>query len=471
MKTPVRVRTLLATLTGLTGPVGLAGLTGLAGPLAAQELADSAVRAVLFYAPTCPHCHEVIQQHLPLIFANHGGTPRVWSFEGQAPEDPVVHYASNGELVILLVDTTRPAGTMLYQGSVGAFNVPADRRGVPQLVVGSTVLVGSFEIPDQLPVLISEGAEGGGLDWPAISGLPEFVAGVEAEIQAALAAEAETQDPEAGELAADSSPQKSEPAAPQPASEEPAADSGPQDVAAPEDSGGTELSAEARPSADTEPQAEADVAARVEPRAVQGGLEAVQAEPTSMMDRFRRDPVGNGLAVLVLLAMIFALGVTIRRVRMAPEPGIPTGPAVPSPAVPVLAGLGLLVAAYLTYVETQGAAAVCGPVGDCNTVQQSQFALFFGVPVGVLGLAGYAVILIAWLVERVSADKVAAWASIGLYVTAFIGTMFSVYLTFLEPFVIGATCAWCLTSAILITALMWLSAQTARSASARIRQT
>jgi uncharacterized membrane protein len=37
------------------------------------------------------------------------------------------------------------------------------------------------------------------------------------------------------------------------------------------------------------------------------------------------------------------------------------------------------------------------------------------------------------------------------------GVLFSIYLTFLEPFVIGATCAWCLTSAIIMTAMLWLS--------------
>jgi uncharacterized membrane protein len=36
--------------------------------------------------------------------------------------------------------------------------------------------------------------------------------------------------------------------------------------------------------------------------------------------------------------------------------------------------------------------------------------------------------------------------------------MFSIYLTFLEPFVIGATCIWCLTSAVIITLIMLLSA-------------
>jgi uncharacterized membrane protein len=45
-----------------------------------------------------------------------------------------------------------------------------------------------------------------------------------------------------------------------------------------------------------------------------------------------------------------------------------------------------------------------------------------------------------------------------------IGTIFSIYLTFLEPFVIGATCAWCLTSAIIMTILMLLTVSPAKAA-------
>ena len=37
------------------------------------------------------------------------------------------------------------------------------------------------------------------------------------------------------------------------------------------------------------------------------------------------------------------------------------------------------------------------------------------------------------------------------------GILFSIYLTFLEPFMIGASCLWCLSSAILMAALMYLS--------------
>ena len=40
---------------------------------------------------------------------------------------------------------------------------------------------------------------------------------------------------------------------------------------------------------------------------------------------------------------------------------------------------------------------------------------------------------------------------------ALFGVLFSLYLTYLEPFVIGAVCAWCLTSAVIITLLMLLS--------------
>jgi uncharacterized membrane protein len=35
-----------------------------------------------------------------------------------------------------------------------------------------------------------------------------------------------------------------------------------------------------------------------------------------------------------------------------------------------------------------------------------------------------------------------------------VATGFSIYLTFLEPFVIGASCAWCLTSALIATLLL-----------------
>jgi uncharacterized membrane protein len=126
--------------------------------------------------------------------------------------------------------------------------------------------------------------------------------------------------------------------------------------------------------------------------------------------------------------------------------------------IPLLCVIGIGVAGYLAYVETTNVTAVCGPVGDCNTVQQSEYARLFGIlPIGILGLFGYVTIIIAWLVARYADGYLSNIGSLAMLGMTAFGTLFSIYLTFLEPFVIGATCAWCLTSAVLMTVLMMLS--------------
>ncbi len=184
----------------------------------------------------------------------------------------------------------------------------------------------------------------------------------------------------------------------------------------------------------------------------------------SVADRFGRDPVGNTLSAIVLIGMVASLvGVVVvwRRPKSGRRPGA---------AIPVMAMLGTAVAAYLAYVETSGVEAVCGPVGDCNTVQQSDYAELFGlIPVGVLGLMGYVVVLGAWLMARTDHQPLSDVARIVLFAGTVGGVALSAYLTFLEPFVIGATCAWCLTSAIVITVLMWLAAGPATDSWSELR--
>jgi uncharacterized membrane protein len=127
------------------------------------------------------------------------------------------------------------------------------------------------------------------------------------------------------------------------------------------------------------------------------------------------------------------------------------------------------VAFYLTYVETSGSEAFCGPVGDCNTVQISPYATLFGfLPVGLLGLIGYALLLIGWAVYHFGPKSLRWTSAIAVWGMAFFGVLFSIYLTFLEPFVIGATCMWCLGSAVIVTALLWLSAGPGGAAGRRL---
>ena len=101
-------------------------------------------------------------------------------------------------------------------------------------------------------------------------------------------------------------------------------------------------------------------------------------------------------------------------------------------------------------------AAVCGPIGDCNTVQQSPYAMLFGViPIGALGIVGYAAMLVAWGTLQWGQGQIRRLAAAALVGMALFGTLFSIYLTFLEPFVIGASCMWCLTSGLSITLVLF----------------
>lgn len=299
------------------------------------------VRAVLFHSPTCPHCRQVIEHDLPPLLERYGASLR-----------------------IAAVDASRPDGNALYRAAVMRLGISPERTGVPTLVVGSEVLVGSLEIPTRLPGLVDEGRAEGGVEWPPVPRLREAV-------------EAPEPIPEIEFLTGN------------------------------EDAHG-------------------------------------------VMDRFLGDPVANTAAVGVLAVLVGAL-VVVGRAAF----GSARIPSAPSWVLPALAAAGAGVAAYLSLAEVTGAELVCGPVGDCTAVQQSRYARLFGiVPVGVLGLVGYVGILgLRGLAAAASAEAgKAAWALI--WAMALFGTVLSLYLTFLEPFVLGATCLWCLASALLITGVL-----------------
>jgi len=185
---------------------------------------------------------------------------------------------------------------------------------------------------------------------------------------------------------------------------------------------------------------------------------AQEMESMTMMDRFNQDRAGNSLSVVVLLGMV--LSVILRG-----YPPRTRARSWPTWAVPLLVVVGVGIAAYLSFIEVTHAEAVCGPVGDCNTVNQSEYARLFGIlPVGVLGLLGYLLILSLWALGHRGPAGMRGPAHLSLWAAALAGTLFSMYLTFLEPFILGATCAWCLTSAVVMTLLLWAAAPLAARA-------
>jgi uncharacterized membrane protein len=120
-------------------------------------------------------------------------------------------------------------------------------------------------------------------------------------------------------------------------------------------------------------------------------------------------------------------------------------------AIIVLCLLGIGDAGYLTYVHYVGLKVVClSGGGGCETVQASRYAKIGGLPVAVLGLAGYIGIL-GSLAIRGELGRALGFA------LALVGFAFSMYLTYRELFTIHAICQWCVGSATLMTLLTILT--------------
>lgn len=335
--------------------------------------------AVMFWIEGCPHCHYVLDEVLPPLQEKYGDQLQIQLIELATAED---------------VDR-------LYQ-TAASFGIPKEQVGVPFLVIGDRVLIGSDQIPAELPGLIEEYLAAGGVDYPNLPALTDVLP---------------TQAPSSGTRCA--------PNMPCPEEERSTATSTPVPIA---------------------------MCAAIDPPA---GYSASR-------------PLSNGftLAIVIMVGMLAALGYSgFAFVRGAEDQPVRPERSWRIYAFPLLVVIGLIVAGYLAYVETQSVRAVCGPVGDCNAVQSSPYGRLFGVlPIGVLGLIGYLAILAGWFYPRLRADRLAQVAPLVVFGMTFFGVLFSLYLTYLEPFVIRAVCAWCLTSAVIMTLLLLLSLRPALQA-------
>jgi uncharacterized membrane protein len=341
------------------------------------------------------------------------------------------------QLQIIGINVATEEGNSLYLAYIEKWQVPDDRRGVPTLVIDDNYLVGAAEIPQQFPGFIEKGLESGGIDWPDIQGLQELIQRIESESNA-------QETPEES--------QSNQTTTPETITENP--------PTATLDEALSQVTETSEPT--------------IRPSNTPGGTEILQDTPAAessvnltipfddeitVVDRFKRDLAGNILAVVVLVGMVIVvIWVLISVIRTPPSLGVDW-----SWIIPILSILGLVVASYLSFVEVTETEAVCGPVGDCNTVQQSPYATLLGfLPVGVLGLIGYIAILLGWILKRYGPDLWKNTFAILIWAMALFGVVFSIYLTFLEPFVIGATCLWCISSAIIITIQFWAASEPVR---------
>jgi uncharacterized membrane protein len=124
--------------------------------------------------------------------------------------------------------------------------------------------------------------------------------------------------------------------------------------------------------------------------------------------------------------------------------------------IAVLALFGLLVAAYMAlYKFGVIGTLACGGTGSCETVQTSKWAVMWGVPVPVIGAVGYAVIIGVALLGLQPRWFNSRRLANALFILATAAFVYSMYLSYLEQFVIGAWCRYCIASAVIAT-LIWI---------------
>jgi uncharacterized membrane protein len=109
----------------------------------------------------------------------------------------------------------------------------------------------------------------------------------------------------------------------------------------------------------------------------------------------------------------------------------------------VVALVGIADSGYLTAKHLSGARVPCTVTGGCETVLTSSYSEIFGIPTAAFGVLAY---LLAFSLALLTAfGNRAMWKVFGVIVLIMTG--FSLWLIYLQAFVIGAFCQYCLLSA------------------------
>lgn len=118
-------------------------------------------------------------------------------------------------------------------------------------------------------------------------------------------------------------------------------------------------------------------------------------------------------------------------------------------AMTMVALVGLADAIYLTVQHVTGVAVRCTIISGCSEVLSSPYSSFRGIPLALIGAAAYfAVFSLATLAAF-------GYPLVGKLLLVLVGLMFltTIWLIYLQAFVIGQFCQFCLLSAAVTTVL------------------
>lgn len=116
--------------------------------------------------------------------------------------------------------------------------------------------------------------------------------------------------------------------------------------------------------------------------------------------------------------------------------------------------LGFAVSAFLFYEYSLSGPMLCPTGAGCDIVRASPYSSFLGISIPILGVIFYLTMAILSVIH--SHDLPTKLIKKLQLFVAFLGVGFGVYLTYLEAFVIGAFCFWCVVSFIISLVILLL---------------
>jgi vitamin-K-epoxide reductase (warfarin-sensitive) len=118
--------------------------------------------------------------------------------------------------------------------------------------------------------------------------------------------------------------------------------------------------------------------------------------------------------------------------------------------IAILAVAGIIVSALALHVHYSNGFEPCdiNARWDCGVVNHSRYSMLFGIPVALIGIAGYAAIALAAFLRRFRL----------VFGLALAGLVFSLYLSRIEAQVLQVWCLYCAISQFLIALLVLLGA-------------
>jgi len=107
-----------------------------------------------------------------------------------------------------------------------------------------------------------------------------------------------------------------------------------------------------------------------------------------------------------------------------------------------IAGMAISsISLYHHYGTTKSSYCDFGASFNCDMVNRSIYSVVLGVPVALVGVLGYAVLLLLSTIYRSKAET-----PVMLLIGALAGLGFAIYLTYVEKFVLAVWCILCLSS-------------------------